>query len=357
MLPWLTTNWGNPSSIHAPGRAARRAVEEARGRVARLVGARPEQVIFTGSATEANNSALHSVLIHDRSKRHIVTSSVEHSAVLAYCDYLEKYHGAEVTRLPVDRDGQLSVAALKAAIRHDTGMVSLMWANNETGVIWPITEFAAICAAAEVPFHTDAVQVVGKIPVHFQESGISFLSLSGHKFGAPKGVGALVIATPQDFEPLIHGGKQEHGLRGGTESVPLIIALGTATEIAHGRGDDAWNQIVILRDEFEAMILNRLSGAQVNGAGSHRLPNTSNLHFPGMDGDALVTFLDLHGICVSSGSACLESAITPSHVILAMMNAHDRANESVRFSFGLGTTVKELQRLTVAIEEFSELIG
>lgn len=355
MLPWLTTNWGNPSSIHGPGRTARRAVEDARTKVAALVGAHPEQVVFTSGATEANNAALHSALIRDPSKRHIVTSAVEHSAVLAYCDYLERHHGVEITRLPVDVQGGLSYDHLRAAIRPDTALVSLMWANNETGVIWPITEYAAICAAAGVPIHTDAVQAVGKIPVHFEESGASFLSLSGHKFGAPKGIGALIIADPETFEPLILGGKQERGLRGGTESVPLIVALGVASEIAHDRGNDTWNEVARLRDEFEASVLCRFSDSEVNGAANHRLPNTSNLHLPGMDGDALVTFLDQHGICVSSGSACLESAITPSHVILAMSDSHERASESLRISIGPNAASTGLETLIKRICEYVEL--
>jgi len=355
MLPWLTTNWGNPSSLYSPGRAARQAVEEARSRVAELVEARPEQVIFTSGATEANNAAIHSALIREPSKRHIVTSAVEHSAVLAYCDYLERRHGVEVTRLPVDCNGQLAVAEIRAAIRPDTALVSLLWANNETGVIWPIADYGAICAAAGVPYHTDAVQAVGKIPVNFGECGTSFLSLSGHKFGAPKGIGALVLDDPGTFEPLIHGGKQEHGLRGGTESVPLIVALGAAAKIVHGRVDDVWKEVALLRDRFEISLRKRFAGVEVNAKGSPRIPNTSNVHFPGMDGDALVTILDQKGICVSSGSACLESAITPSHVILAMTESHERANESLRVSFGLETTAEETKQLMDAIEEFAAM--
>ena len=351
-MPWLTRNWGNPSSIHAQGRAARRAVEEARNKVARLVGAFPEQVVFTSGATEANNSAIHSALIHDPTKRHIVTSLVEHSAILAYCDFVKRHHGAEITCLSVNPDGMLSADDLKAAIRPDTALVSLMWANNETGIIWPVAEFARICAEAGVPFHTDAVQAIGKRPVHFEECGTSFLSLSGHKIGAPKGIGALIVSDPMSFEPLIHGGKQESGLRGGTESVPLIVAFGAAAEIISKRDAECWKPVKKLRDEFERLLIQRIPGAAINGAGAERLPNTSNVFLPGLDGDALVTFLDQNGICVSSGSACLESAITPSHVIFEMARSHDRASESLRISIGLNTSASELLNLTEAIEKF-----
>lgn len=355
MIPWLTTNWGNPSSIHGPGRAARRAVEEAREKVAAFVGAETEQVIFTSGATEANNAAIHSAILREPRKRHIVTSAVEHSAVLAYCDFLEKHWGIEVTRLPVDSEGSLSQDDLRQAIRPDTAIVSLMWANNETGVIWPVAEFAGICAEEGTPYHTDAVQAVGKMEVDFKASGASFLSLSGHKFGAPKGIGALLVADPDCFEPMLMGGKQEHGHRGGTENVPHIVALGAAAEIVCARSADIRENVAAQRDAFEHTILKNIDGACVNGGASRRLPNTSNIHLPGMDGDALVTFLDQQGICVSSGSACLESAITPSHVILAMTGSYNRSNESIRISVGLNTTQEDLRNLAYAIDKFADI--
>jgi cysteine desulfurase len=355
MQPWLSSQWGNPSSIHAPGRAARRAIEEARAKVADLLGASPEQVLFTSGATEANNTAIHSALLQQAGKRHIVTSMVEHSAVLACCEHLQRHWGVEVTKLPVDANGNLFPDDLRAAIRPDTAVVSLMWANNETGVIWPVAEFVEVCAAKGVPFHTDAVQAVRKLPVDFRASGASFLSLSGHKFGAPKGIGALVIADPESFVPMLVGGKQERGLRGGTENVPHIVALGVAAETAQRRDHAIWTKIEEMRNSLEGALLVKIDGAQINGSTSPRLPNTSNIHFPGLDGDALVTFLDQQGICVSSGSACLESAITPSHVILAMTNSHDRASESIRFSLGLQTMQGELKQLTDALEAFASL--
>ena len=353
-MPWLTWKWGNPSSIHSPGREARRAVEKARQQVAELVGADPEQVLFTSGATEANNSALHSAIHQDPSRRHIVTSAVEHSAVLAYCDYLENQHGVHVTRLGVDSHGQLNLDELRAAIRPDTALVSLMWANNETGVIWPISVIGDICRNAGVSVHTDTVQAVGKLPVSFSDSAASYLSLSGHKFGAPKGIGALVVKDPENFVPLIYGGKQECGMRGGTESLPLIVALGAAAEIASLGSTIRWNIIEELRNRFEGSLIEKITGAEINGGGSVRLPNTSNVHLPGLDGDAMVTFLDQKGICVSSGSACLESTITPSHVIQAMTGSYERASESLRISLGLDSNTDEIRQLVEALEVFAE---
>lgn len=321
--------------------------------VAALLGAAPEQLVFTSGATEANNAAIHSALLRHPGKRHVVTSMVEHSAVLAYCEHLERFLGVEVTRLPVDGGGNLSLDDLLAAIRPDTAVVSLMWANNETGVIWPVEEIASICAEMGVPFHTDAVQAVGKLSVDFRECGASFLSLSGHKFGAPKGIGALVMADPDSFVPMMFGGKQEHGHRGGTENVPHIVALGVASEIASSRNAGGWSAVAELRDSFEKAVVGRFEGAEVNGGQSKRLPNTSNIHLPGIDGDALVTYLDQQGMCVSSGSACLESAITPSHVILAMTGSHERAGESFRVSLGIETMEDEMQQLHAALESFA----
>lgn len=355
MHPWLSSQWGNPSSIHAAGRSAGRAIENARAEVAACFGASPEQFLFTSGATESNNAALHSALLHQPRKRHIITSAVEHSAILAYCEHLEKHWGVEVTKLVVDFHGNISPDDLRAAIRPDTAIVSLMWANNETGVVWPIEEFAAICAEKSVLFHTDAVQAAGKLPIHFQACGAKFLSLSGHKFGAPKGIGALVMSNPESFVPILVGGKQEQGHRGGTENVSHIVGLGVAAKMISSRSLNSWNHVSALRDSMERKMLESIEGAQVNGRSSNRLPNTSNLYLPGLDGDALVTFLDQQGICISSGSACLENAITPSHVIQAMTGSHERASESVRISLAHDTTEDELRKLTDAIETFAAM--
>lgn len=355
MQPWLTTQWGNASSIHAPGRAARRAIEQARRQVADWLGARPEQVIFTSGATEANNSAIHSALLQNPSKRHIVTSLVEHSAVLAYCKYLEKHWHVDVTYLGVDSNGKLCLEELESAIRDDTALVSLMWANNETGVIWPIHEIALICNQKGVPLHTDAVQAAGKISVDFASCGTSFLSLSGHKFGSPKGIGALLIAEPASFVPMMHGGKQEMGLRGGTENLSHIVGLGAAAQIAASQDEKYSAKVRELRDTLEIKIIESIEVSSVNGFGAPRLPNTSHIHIPGIDADALVTYLDQQGICVSSGSACLESAITPSHVILAMTDSHDRASESIRISLGGKTTHDDLHRTIERIQDYTRI--
>lgn len=356
MLPWLSGQWGNPSSNYGLGRDARRAVEESRQKLAGWLGAQPMQVVFTSGATEANNAAIHSALLQQPNKRHVITSMVEHSAVLAFCDHLEKYLNAEVTRLPVNEAGRLSADDLRAAIRSDTAIVSLMWANNETGVTWPVDELAAICTEQRVPFHTDAVQAVSKLPVNFHESGVSFLSLSGHKIGAPKGIGALLVADPRSFVPMVIGGKQEAGLRGGTENVPYIVGIGVAADLASRRDPMEWARIRELRDDLEVQIIATIEGAEVNGGESLRLPNTSNIHLPGIDADALVTYLDQQGYCVSSGSACLESAISPSHVILAMTDSHDRASESIRVSLGLQSTQVEIDKIGTAVQMFVDLI-
>jgi len=355
MMPWLTERWGNPSSSYRMGREARKAVEEAREKVAALVGAEPGQVVFTSGATEANNSALHAAVLSGEGRRHLVTSKVEHSAVLAYCEYLERHHGVEVTHLDVDSEGRLDPDAIDEAIRSDTCLVSLMWANNETGVIFPIPQIAEICRKHGVPLHTDAVQAVGKLPVDLLHAGIDCLSLSGHKIGAPKGIGALIVADPSRFKPFLHGGKQENGLRGGTENVAQIIALGMAAEIRQTAGSHGWERIRGLRDQFESELLRLIPTAMVNGGLAERIPNTSNVHIPGMDGDSAVIFLDQKGICVSSGSACMESAIAPSHVVLAMSASHDSANESLRISMGLDAKSDELDKLLEALKEFSAI--
>ena len=355
MLPWLKDQWGNSSSIHTPGRIARRAVEESREKVAAFIGALPEQVIFTSGATEANNAALHSAVFRHAGKRHVVTSVVEHSAVLSYCAYLERVHHIEVTYLPVDSDGSLDPIHLCRAIRPETAVVSLMWANNETGGIWPIPDFAGICRDAGTAFHTDAVQAVGKIPVSFAMDGLNYLTLSGHKIGGPKGVGALVVRDPSNFLPFIHGGQQEGGKRGGTENVAQIVGLGAAAAMAMKRGNEVWSSVAKIRDEFENSAVAQVEGTQINGDRSKRLPNTSNLSFPGLDGDSLVTFLDRNGIFASSGSACLQSAISPSHVILAMTQSHEVASESIRFSFGLDSKSTDLARIIGSICEFVTL--
>lgn len=353
-MPYLLTDWGNPSSTYRFGVRAKAAVEKAREQVASLVNARLDQVVFTSCATEANNAAIHSALLANPVKRHVVTSQVEHSSVLHYCQELER-RGYAVTYLPVCRDGLLDLGQLERAIRSDTAVVSLMWANNETGVIWPVREIGEICLRHKVSYHCDAVQAVGKVPLDFASLPIDFLSVSGHKLGAPKGVGGLVIRNSGEFRPLVTGGKQEGGRRGGTESVPLIVAFGEACRIAQAKPLERWVQVAKLRDEFEVAILQKIATSYRNGASVPRLPNTTNLGFSGIDNDALITYCDRNGICVSSGSACMESAITPSHVILAMLGNAAKASESLRVSFQVGNSEEDSAKLLTCIQDFIRL--
>lgn len=350
VLPFLKERWGNPSSVYQIGSASKCAIEGARDSVSSCLGADSESVIFTSGATESINAAIHSAIMQQPGKRHLVTSVVEHSATLSYCKYLEQQHGVEVSRIPVAANGAIDLDTLNEAIRDDTALVSLMWANNETGVVWPIHKISEICRDRGVLFHTDAVQAVGKLPVCFHSAGVDFLSLSGHKIGGLKGSGALLVKNPTAFMPLIYGGKQENGMRGGTESLPLIVGLGKAAEICACHGERDWREIQELRDKFEVTLLSEFEGALIHAQSMPRLPNTTSLHIPGLDGDAAVTFLGQRGICVSSGSACLESAIAPSHVISAMTQSHDVANETIRISLGLQTTQQELDELLAALQ-------
>ena len=354
ILPYLLKQWANPSSAYRIADDSRRAVESARESVAKLLGANPDQVVFTSSATEANNAALQSAALRSQEKRHILTSQVEHSSILQCCANLERAQGCEVTRLPVEEDGSLDPALVEDSIREDTTIVALMAANNETGVVWPFTDFSEICNEKGVPLHIDAVQAVGKIPLDVEKLAASSVAISGHKIGATTGVGALVLPQNETFEPLIHGGKQERGRRAGTENVPAIVGLGRTAEISMKRGTAPWERVRALRDRFEERIAEEVPKAAINGGGE-RLPNTSNVHLPGIDSDAAVTFLDQRGICVSSGSACLESALSPSHVVMAMTGSHERASESLRISLGLHNCEEEIEQVLRALSEFSEL--
>ena len=349
--PFLSEEWGNPSSSYRFGAKNKAVMEEARAGIARLVGAEPAEVIFTSGATEANNTAIHAALSTQPGKRHVITSGVEHSSILAYCQALE-VRGFEVTFLPVDEFGALDLAMFNSAIRSDTALVSLMWANNETGVLFPVKEIAAICVCHGVRLHCDAVQAVGKLPVDFASQSIDYLTLSGHKLGAPKGIGALIVRSGTPFAPLLIGGKQENGRRGGTESIPLIVGLGKACEMASARGTRAWNSVSALRDPLETRIFSSIDGAYRNGSASERLPNTLNFGVRGVDSDGIVAFLDSHDVCVSSGSACMESALTPSHVVMAMTHDHQRANEALRVSLGFSNTKAEIDQVADLLESF-----
>lgn len=355
MTPFLTEKWGNPSSSYRFADETLKAIDASRETIANALGATASGVIFTSGATESINSAIHSATIRYPEKKHIVTSAVEHSATLGYCEHLERDFGFEVTRLGVDRDGNLDPEELRRSIREDTSLVSLIWANNETGVIWPIEAYAKVCRELGVLFHVDGVQAVGKIPVGFDSCGADFLSFSGHKIGCPKGIGGLLIAEPEKFKPLLYGGKQEHGLRGGTENTAFIVGLAKSVEVcSSSERMAAWNGVRKIRDNLEAQLQANISGATVNAKEALRLPNTLSIHLPGIDSDAAVTYLDQKGICVSSGSACMESAIAPSHVIYAMTQSHEIASETLRISLGLDSRKEDLDKL---MAELTKLYG
>jgi cysteine desulfurase len=333
MLPFLMQHYGNPSSGYAFAAKARRAVDLARERLASLLGCEPSEIVFTSGGTESNNAVIHSALQFEPHGKHVVTSAVEHSAVLRPCQDLTK-RGCHVTFLGVDRDGTVDLGELEAAIRPETALVSMMWANNETGVLFPVEKVAEICREKGVLFHTDAVQAVGKIRIRLRDTAINFLSLSAHKFHGPKGVGALYLNRRTRFYPLIAGGGQENGRRGGTENVASIAGLGKAAERAAEYLSQTKAHVHSMRDRFEKAILEKVSGASVNGAGAARVPNTSSFSFEGIESSAALLLLDRHRICCSAGSACRTGSQEASHVLRAMDPGGDGARRSLRFSFG-----------------------
>lgn len=343
MLPFLTEYYGNPSSGYGFATQVRDAIELARERVAKLLGCEPREIVFTSGGTESNNSAIASALALDPARRHVVTTAVEHSAVRRFCEHLES-RGCQVTFLRVDASGSLDLDELRDAVRPDTAIVSVMWANNETGVIFPVEQIAAIAREKGVLFHTDAVQAVGKVRMNLRGLPINFLSLSGHKLHAPKGVGALYVNSRTAFRPSIFGGSHEDNRRAGTENVASIVALGKAAEIAARDLEEEAARLRPMRDRFEAEIRSRIADVTINGADSPRLPNTSNLSFPNVESNALLVLLDRHGICCSAGSACRTGSTQSSHVLRAMSVPADRINGSVRVSFGRFNTDADVAR-------------
>ncbi|HUB68476.1 MAG TPA: cysteine desulfurase NifS [Candidatus Methylacidiphilales bacterium] len=332
MVPFLTEYYGNPSSAYSFGKRVEGHLKEAREKVAALLGATPKEIIFTSCGTESDNAAIWSAL-QTTGKKHIVTTQVEHSAIMNQADWLEK-NGYGVTRLPVAPDGTLAMTDVEKAIRDDTAIVSIMWANNETGVLFPVEEIASLCKKKGVLFHTDAVQTPGKIDLRgVAKSDIDFLSLSGHKLHAPKGVGVLYVKRRTKVVPYVIGGGQERGKRGGTENVASIVGLGRASELALSRLADEQSRVRALRDRFENLLLERLPHLYINGKREQRLPNTSNIAFDFVEAEAILLKLDLNGICASSGSACTTGSLDPSHVLSAMGLTPARARSCVRFSF------------------------
>ena len=350
MLPFLTEQWGNPSSAYSFGKAVGQAVAEAREKVAALINASPREIIFTSCGTESNNAAINSALAIQPGKRHIITTVIEHSANIKFGQSLEK-RGCEVTWIPVDRAGQLDVHEIHEAIREDTAIVSVMMANNETGVIYPIEEIAAICRAKGVPFHTDAVQTPGKLKLDVKAMEVDFLSLSAHKLHAPKGIGLLYVRKGVSFQPYVMGGGQEQGRRGGTENVANIVAFGKAAEIAMASLEDNLDRIRALRDRMEGGIMDAIDGVTRNGAKEPRLANTSNLSFANCEAEAILLLLDRERICASSGSACTTGSLAPSHVLTAMGLTPELAISAVRLSLSKYSTDEEVDHLLAKMPE------
>ena len=342
VLRYMTDTFGNPSSVHGFGREARKGVEEARERVASLINADPREIVFTSGGTEADNLAIKGVALANRKKgRHIITSAIEHHAVLHTCEFLEK-EGYEVTVLGVDSEGLVSPEDLRAAIRDDTVLVSIMMANNEVGAIQPIKELAAIARERGVYFHTDAVQAVGQVKVDVEELGVDLLSLSGHKIYGPKGVGALYVRRGTKIKPIAHGGGHERRMRAGTENVPGIVGLGLAAKLAQEELEDRRRHLLKLRDKLIEGILDRVEDVRLNGPREERLPNNVNISFAYVEGESILLNLDLQGIAASSGSACTSGSLEPSHVLLAMGIPHELAHGSVRMSLGTGNSEEDI---------------
>lgn len=356
MRPWLLEHFGNASSIHQPGQQARAAVERARTSVARLLNCRESEVVFTSGGTESDNLAVFGLI---QPGDHVITSSIEHHAVLHAAEKLAE-RGLEVTFLPASSDGRIDPDEVKRALRPNTKLISVMMANNETGVIQPVEEIGRIAREADVWFHTDAVQAIGKIPVDTLAIGCDMLSLSGHKFHAPQGTGALYVRKGTQIEPLLYGGTHERRRRAGTENVAGIVGLGKAAEIAaQSLTNGSLDRLVGLRDRLEKELVARVEAVGVNGAGQPRVPNTINLYFNNLEGEALVIALDLKGIAVSGGSACASGASEPSHVLTAMGLPPERARASLRFSLTKLNTEQDideaLEIIPAAVSRLREL--
>src|SRR5215467_10595641 len=350
MLPYFSGEFGNAASIHTPGQRARAAVETARQQVAALVGARPQEVVFTSGGTESDNHAIFGIARSasgaaasggQKETKHIITTQVEHEAVLNSCQALEK-EGFAVTYLPVDANGLIDLEELREAIGPETALITVMHANNELGTVQPLVEIAKIAAENDIYLHTDAVQSAGKIPIDVASLGVDLLSISGHKFYAPKGIGALYIRGGTRLRQLLYGGHHQRGFRPGTENVPGIVGLGKAAELARKALEGDASRISSLRDELERGLLAKIPQSRANAAAAPRTPNTSNITFPGIEGEALIIALDLKGLACSTGAACSSGAVEPSHVLTATGLPPEEARASIRFSLGRHTTSAEI---------------
>mgnify|MGYP001342072205 CR=1 FL=1 len=344
MMPYLTDYYGNPSSMHTFGGQVGQAINRARQEIADLLGASPGEIVFTSCGTESDSTAILSALQTYPDKNHVVTTRVEHPAVKNLCDNLEIFTGRKyhTTRLPVAGDGTLDVRQFKDSLTDDTAIVSIMWANNETGVLFPVEEMASIAKERGILFHTDAVQAVGKVPINLKETDIDFLSLSGHKLHAPKGVGVLYVRKGTPFIPFMNGGHQEHGRRGGTENVASIIGLGKACTLAAAKMEEENTRVKLLRDKLEQGLLGSIPKSLLNGHPEQRLPNTANISFEYVEGEAILLLMNQHNICASSGSACTSGSLEPSHVLRAMGVPFTAAHGSIRFSLSVYNTEEEV---------------
>ncbi|WP_073612639.1 cysteine desulfurase NifS [Desulfopila aestuarii] len=361
MMPYLTDFYGNPSSMHTFGGQVGQALKTARKRVADLLGADPEEITFTSCGTESDSTAILSALQAYPDKRHIITTRVEHPAVKNLCDTLDTLtgHKHRITRLKVDPEGMLNLEEYEAALSEDTAIVSVMWANNETGVIFPIAEMARMAKERGILFHTDAVQAVGKIPINLKELDVDFLSLSGHKLHAPKGVGVLYVKRGTIFTPFLTGGHQERGRRGGTENVASIVGLGQACLLVAEKMTEENTRVKMLRDKLEDGLLATVPKSLLNGHKTERLPNTCNISFEYVEGEAILLHMNKHNICASSGSACTSGSLEPSHVLRAMGVPFTAAHGSIRFSLSIYNTEEEidfvLEKMPAIIESLRQM--
>ncbi len=358
ILPYFHDFYGNPSSAHSFGGLVAKKIDEAREQVASLLGAMPEEIIFASCGTESDSTAVMSALANAKGKNHVVTSRVEHPAVKSLCAHLSG-QGYRVTEIPVDGEGRLDMERYEKSLTPDTAIVSLMWANNETGVLFPVEKAAEMARGRGIPFHTDAVQAVGKIPIDMKKNVIDMLSLSGHKLHAPKGIGVLYVRRGTKFSPYLIGGHQETGRRGGTENTPYIVGLGMACELAERNMKEENVRVKQLRDKLEREICSRIPSSRINGNVSNRLPNTVNISFEFVEGESILLMMDEFGICASSGSACTSGSLQPSHVLRAMGVPFTMAHGSIRFSLSIYNNEGEIdfviEKLPPIIERLRNL--
>lgn len=351
MTPFLVEYYGNPNSLHQAGRATRRAIEDARQEVATLIGTEPHQIIFTGGGTAADNLAVKGVAQARQSHgKHIITSTIEHPAVLNACRWLET-QGFEVTYLDVDSDARIDAQSVRDALKDDTILVTLILANNEVGTIQPLAEIGKLLTGHQAYFHTDAVQAIGHIPIDVDELGVDLLSLTGHKFYGPKGVGALYVRDGVELDPMLHGGGQERNLRSGTENIAGIVGLGAASKLGRETMNEVQLRITQLRDRLISGVLDNIEGSHLIGHPTERLPGSVALAFDDLMGESLLLKLDMEGICVSTGSACSSGHMDPSHVLVAMGLSTDLANGSVRITLGRSTTDQDIDRVLDILPE------